>query len=57
MPPKKNEPPEFKPSTVKKLVVGIAAGLHFKWPYPIMMITGDGNIFSVDAVVQWEINL
>ena len=115
--------PDFKPGTVKKLVIGIAsaliilfvgsssfytvqeqeraailtfgkyshessAGLHFKWPYPIqqvitvpaeltqrihigyrvegtksveveeeaMMITGDENIVSADAVVQWKIH-
>ncbi|MBD2868006.1 FtsH protease activity modulator HflK [Paenibacillus arenilitoris] len=117
------KPPELKPGTVKKLVIGIAAailvimigsssfytvqeqeraailtfgkytgessaGLHFKWPYPIqqvitvpaeltqrihigyrqegneaipveaeaMMITGDENIVSADAVVQWKIS-
>ncbi|WP_424766502.1 FtsH protease activity modulator HflK [Paenibacillus sp. sgz302251] len=116
-------PPEFKPGTVKKIVIGIvaavivvwlgsssfytvqeqeraaimtfgkytsesSAGLHFKWPYPIqqvytvpaeltqrihigyrqegnqvtpvedeaMMITGDENIVSADAVVQWKIS-
>lgn len=117
-------PPELKPATVKKIVIGIAAviliifigtssfytvqeqeraailtfgkytgessaGLHFKWPYPIqqtitvpaeltqriyigyrqegskpmvevedeaMMITGDENIVSADAVVQWKIS-
>ncbi|WP_051251439.1 FtsH protease activity modulator HflK [Paenibacillus harenae] len=116
-------PPELKPGTVKKLVIGIAAaiilimigsssfytvqeqeraailtfgkytgessaGLHFKWPYPIqqvitvpaeltqrihigyrqegtkaipvddeaLMITGDENIVSADAVVQWKIS-
>jgi membrane protease subunit HflK len=115
--------PDFKPGTVKKLVIGIplaiiilflgsssfytvqeqeraailtfgnyshetSAGLHFKWPYPIqqvitvpaeltqrihigyrlegtesvaveeeaMMITGDENIVSADAVVQWKIS-
>lgn len=114
---------EFKPGTIKKMVLGIAAaviiivigsssfytvqeqeraailtfgkytsessaGLHFKWPYPIqqvvtvpaeltqrihigyrqegdkavpveeeaMMITGDENIVSADAVVQWKIS-
>lgn len=117
------KPPEFKPGTVKKIVIGLAAaiiiiflgtssfytvqeqeraailtfgkytgensaGLHFKWPYPIqqvitvpaeltqrihigyrqegnevipvdeeaMMITGDENIVSADAVVQWKIS-
>ncbi len=116
-------PPEFRPETVKKWVIGIAiaivvifvgstsfytvqeqeraaiitlgkytgessAGLHFKFPYPFqqvhivpaeltqrihigyrvngntetpvedeaMMITGDENIVSADAVVQWKIN-
>lgn len=116
-------PPEFKPDTVKKIVIGVvaaiiiifigtssfytvqeqeraailtfgkysnetSAGLHFKWPYPIqqvitvpaeltqrihigyrqegseavpveeeaMMITGDENIVSADAVVQWKIS-
>ncbi|KRE29777.1 FtsH protease activity modulator HflK [Paenibacillus sp. Soil522] len=116
-------PPEFKPGTVKKIVIGVvaaiiiisigtssfytvqeqeraailtfgkysnetSAGLHFKWPYPIqqvitvpaeltqrihigyrqegseavpveeeaMMITGDENIVSADAVVQWKIS-
>jgi membrane protease subunit HflK len=116
-------PPELKPGTVKKIVIGIvaavvvifvgtssfytvqeqeraailtfgkysgetSAGLHFKWPYPIqqvitvpaeltqrihigyrqegsaaipvdeeaMMITGDENIVSADAVVQWKIS-
>ncbi|MFD0589798.1 FtsH protease activity modulator HflK [Paenibacillus sp. GCM10027627] len=117
------KPPELKPATVKKLVIGIAAavvliylgstsfytvqeqeraavltfgkyshetssGLHFKWPSPIqevrivpaeltqyitigyreengesksndeesMMITGDENIVSADAVVTWKIS-
>lgn len=117
------KPPELKPGTVKKFVIGIAAaivliylgstsfytvqeqeraavltfgkythetgsGLHFKWPYPIqevkivpaeltqyitigyreqggqaipiedeaMMITGDENIVSADAVVTWKIS-
>lgn len=117
-----NKPPELKPGTVRKLVIGVAAvilliyigtssfytvqeqeraailtfgkytqetsaGLHFKWPYPIqdvrivpaeltqkitigyrqngnqmmpvedeaMMITGDENIVSADAVVTWKI--
>ncbi|MCR2806150.1 FtsH protease activity modulator HflK [Paenibacillus soyae] len=117
------KPPELKPGTVKKLVIGIAAaivliylgstsfytvqeqeraavmtfgkyshettsGLHFKWPSPIqqvivvpaeltqhitigyrqngnditpveeeaIMITGDENIVSADAVVTWKIS-
>lgn len=117
------KPPELKPGTIKKLIIGIAAaivliylgsssfytvqeqeraalmtfgkyshettsGLHFKWPSPIqqvrivpaeltqhitigyrqngsevipveeeaMMITGDENIVSADAVVTWKIS-
>ncbi|RIX53217.1 FtsH protease activity modulator HflK [Paenibacillus nanensis] len=117
------KPPELKPGTVKKLMIGIAAaiviiylgsssfytvqeqeraavltfgkyshettsGLHFKWPAPIqqvrivpaeltqhitigyrqngdevipvdeeaIMITGDENIVSADAVVTWKIS-
>jgi len=121
--PRPPKPPEFKPGTIKKLVIGAAAavilgyvgftsfytvqeqeraailtfgkydkeveaGLHFKLPYPIqqvkivpaeltqhiqigyrqegnsivpvdeeaLMITGDENIVSADAVVTWKIN-